>query len=146
MHAFDTCALAPDVDQHIVATMLLTSADPQFTADLPDWTRPHLAGCTDGAIKETRIVLSELLANAYQYADPPYSVRLSTSANGNFLRIEVTDSGGGSPPPWHPGKGLLIVRGLCPRSGVHQQTHGKTVWADLMLLVGPSPPRSDLGG
>lgn len=138
MLPFPAQAPTPDTHVRVLATTLLAGPDPEFLDALGEWARIHLDGCTVGAINEARILVHELLTNAYRHAEPPYLVRLSAGTEGDFVRVEVTDATAAT-TTWQLGKGLLVVRGLCPRSGIHQHRAGKTVWADLRLLVGPKP-------
>jgi len=132
---FPTSPPATHDTLRLLANALLIAPDPQFLDQLPEWTRSRLVGCTTGAIREIRIILGELLTNAYRHAEPPYLVRLLASADGDLVRMEVTDSTASASTSWPLGKGLLIVKGLCPRSGVHHHPAGNTVWADLRLMV-----------
>jgi hypothetical protein len=123
----------------------LPGADRAFRADLLHWTARRLPGCTSGAIREAAIVIGELLTNAYSHGEPPFRVSISARQRGHLLRIAVDDGATAPHAPWSPGKGLLVVRGLCRRWGVRSNPTGKTVWADLPLLV-PALPAHEDGG
>jgi anti-sigma regulatory factor (Ser/Thr protein kinase) len=98
------------------------------------------------------VMVSELAMNAVQYARTEFWVRLELA--GRTLRVEVTDSGGGTPaprlapPPSSPhGRGLLIVRPLADDRGVSLPGAGagKCVWFTIGLRpaeVAPRPPVS----
>jgi hypothetical protein len=119
--------------------------EPHFPGDLRGWSRSTLDGCTAGAIREAGTVLEELVANAFHHAVPPYRIRLSTSSGGHLVRLTVTDGTPGKMDDWRLGRGLLIVGGLCRRWGVTADrlavasgtVDGKTVWAQLPVLVPP---------
>lgn len=121
----------------LLAETRLPTADELFLAGLSRWVAKPLRGCTRGAIQEANIVLGELLSNAYRHASGPYGVRL-TAAKG-VVRLWVEDAGVVPAEPWSVGKGLLIVRGLCPKWGVEASARGKAVWAELPVLVAPLP-------
>lgn len=111
-----------------------TCPDPDF--NLPAWLATPLRGCTQGVLREAAYVLTELLTNAQKHAAPPYRVWVAARSR-HLIRLAVDD--GVAPPAtlWPPGKGLFVVRGLCPSWGVLADGAGKTVWADLPVLVGP---------
>lgn len=123
----------------------LPGADRAFRAELLHWTARRLPGCTSGAIREAAIVIGELLTNAYRHGEPPFRVSISARQRGHLLRIAVDDGATAPHAPWAPGKGLLVVRGLCRRWGVRANPTGKTVWADLPLLV-PALSADEDGG
>jgi anti-sigma regulatory factor (Ser/Thr protein kinase) len=81
------------------------------------------------------VMVSELAMNAVQYARTPFVV--SIELTGDSLRVEVTDSGGGSPeaqplpPASSPhGRGLFLVDRLADEWGVSPAADGpeRTVW------------------
>jgi hypothetical protein len=121
----------------------LTVAEPRFLTGSHVWLRETLDGCTTGAIREAGTVLKELVTNAFRHAPPPYWVRLTTSRGGHLIRLAVADGAPGAADGWRLGRGLVIVRGLCPRWGVAPDqldgtagtVDGKTVWADLPVMV-----------
>ncbi|WP_248963451.1 ATP-binding protein [Sphaerisporangium perillae] len=84
------------------------------------------------------LVVDELLANALTYGEPP--VRLTLSAEGAELRVQVTDHAAEQPRHLHlgieavHGRGLTIVEALAHECGVTPLSglsgiSGKTVWA-----------------
>jgi hypothetical protein len=115
----------------------LTTTDDAFLTRLRPWLDDALYGCTPGAIREATVVVAELLANAYRHARPPFTVRLTLPLPGTVVRIEVRDATASQATGWALGKGLLVVRGLCPDWGVEHLPTGKAVWAELPLLVQP---------
>lgn len=115
----------------------LRSVDRTFRTRLPAWCAAMLHGCTPGVVREVAIVVGELLTNAYEHAGPPFRVGVSARRRSYVLRLAVDDDGPVPATPWQPGKGLFVVRGLCPSWGVDPNTTGKTVWADLSVLVPP---------
>ena len=124
----------------------LAVVEPRFSTGLHAWVRDTLDGCTAGAIREAGTVLGELVTNAFRHAAPPFLVRLTTSRGGHLIRLTVADGVPGDAGRWRLGRGLLIVRGLCPRWGVTPDrldsvscaVDGKTVWAELPVMVPPS--------
>lgn len=122
----------------VLGEATLACADRGFRADLLHWAARRLPGCTPGAIREAAIVLGELLTNAYHHGEPPFRVSITARRRGHLLRLAVDDAATAPHTPWSPGKGLFVVRGLCRRWGVHPTPAGKTVWADLPVLVPPT--------
>ena len=121
----------------------LPGTDREFRADLLQWTARRLPGCTPGVIREAAIVIGELLTNAYSHGQPPFRVSISARRRGHLLRLAVEDGASAPRTPWLPGKGLFVVRGLCRTWGVRPNQTGKTVWADLPVLVPPAWPGED---
>lgn len=125
---------------HLLGETSLTGADDAFLAGLDDWLAAPLRGCRVGARREATIVLRELVANAYRHAEPPFAVRLTLPPPGAAVRMEVHDSTASPGTGWPLGKGLFVVRGLCPDWGVEHRPDGKAVWAELPL---PGTPAGD---
>ena len=91
----------------------------------------------DDAPSEVRqsveLMVSELATNGVRHAQTSFDVVIDR--NGDAVRVEVTDHGGGSPAMRFPGpdeptgRGLQIVDMLAERWGVDQvEAPGKTVW------------------
>jgi hypothetical protein len=120
-----------------VTDRVLAAVHPDPDFDLMAWLAAPLRGCTKGVVREAAYVLTELLTNAQKHAVPLYQVWVARRSGGHVIRLAVDD--GAAPPaePWPLGKGLLVVRGLCPGWGVEPSAGGKTVWADLPVLIGP---------
>jgi anti-sigma regulatory factor (Ser/Thr protein kinase) len=89
------------------------------------------------------LVTSELVTNAVEHSEDDIVVRLR--ADHAMIRIEVVDSGGGTPELGEPdvdnesGRGLLIVDQMTDGWGWHRLDEGKRVWADLSLELETSP-------
>ncbi len=109
-------------------------------ASLRGWLEQPLRGCTRGFVTEVTVVLHELVRNASEHAEPPIHIRLEMPPAGRVLRIEVRDSSTCAASGWPLGRGLRLVRGLCPDWGVEQVGKGKVVWAELPVLVPPEQP------
>jgi anti-sigma regulatory factor (Ser/Thr protein kinase) len=97
------------------------------------------------------VMVSELAMNAVQYARTSFDV--SIELTGESLRVEVTDSGGGSPeaqplPPASSmhGRGLFIVDQLADAWGVSSSGDGArtSVWFRVALTAAArgAPSRS----
>jgi hypothetical protein len=125
------------VTTRLLGEARLATVDDGFLAGLHTWLHGRLHGCTPGAIREAAIVLGELVTNAFRHAVPPFTVRLTLPAPGRIVRMEVYDGSASPATGWALGKGLLVVRGLCPDWGVEHLPGGKAVWAELPLLVQP---------
>jgi anti-sigma regulatory factor (Ser/Thr protein kinase) len=88
------------------------------------------------------VMVSELAMNAVQHARTPFEVTVEVT--GPTLRVEVTDSGGGTaeaqpPPPATSlhGRGLFIVDQLSDAWGVNPTALGpsKSVWFTIALTA-----------
>lgn len=95
---------------------------------LRHWGFSHLE--TDAVI-----VVSELVANAFEHAQSPCCVTVRRTRTG--VQIEVKDDGPGSPDPQRidvsneRGRGLRIVAELSVAWGVRTEKGSKVVWAEL---------------
>lgn len=102
-----------------------------LTADLPTETGEDLL-----------LVVTELVANAYEHGAAPRALRLERSDETGHVVIEVDDAAPNRPVLGHSrlgtnrGRGLTIVAGVAERWGVRALRAGKTVWA--RLRVGPA--------
>ncbi|MGV9563546.1 ATP-binding protein [Streptomyces sp. NPDC003480] len=116
---------------------------------LDSWGHPY-----DSDVNETlTLITAELCANAVRHGRVPgrdFHVRLATEADGERLRLEVSDTRAERRPaviaPTDPdiesGRGLLLVTALADDWGVTDRRHGpgKTVWA---MVSTASSVRSD---
>ncbi|MGH3333419.1 MAG: response regulator [Nocardioidaceae bacterium] len=87
-------------------------------------------------LDDALLVASELAANAITHADSPCRIRLSLTPT--TLRIDVIDTGAGTPEPQPPssteehGRGLHMVAALTTAWGLEiMPGEGKLVWAEL---------------
>ncbi len=101
----------------------------RFVAEkLQDWR-------VDALLDDALLVTSELTANAITHADS--SCRIKVSLNAASLRIDVIDSGVGTPEPQPPssteehGRGLHLVAAMSSAWGLEVVPgDGKVVWAE----------------
>ncbi len=122
------------------------SSDPlvlDLTGELPPlaevrrWTADILPDLTEEELTDLRLVVSELVTNAYQHGRYPIQVRLRRSKRPDLVRIEVTDLSSELPVVRRSsvrvtrGRGMLIVDRLCRQWGTVRNAVGKTVWAVL---------------
>lgn len=83
------------------------------------------------------LVVTELVANAIKHAESDCQLRIARFDGG--VRIEVHDSGAGTPEPRpvsetaEDGRGLLIIAALSTAWGIADADPGKTVWVELVL-------------
>lgn len=92
---------------------------------------------------KTRLLVSELVANATRHGDGQITVDVETSPRG--VRASVTDQGDGFTPPSErdeilaeSGRGLLLVRRLADSWGVAK---GSTmVWFEVWARAGDRVP------
>ena len=129
-----------------------STADTHAIIELPDdlssvsrarqFVKKHLSdwGIAE-PLDDALLVVSELAANALTHAHSSYRIRLS--ATRHALRIEVDDTGAGTPEPQpltdteEHGRGLHLVDALAASWGMESgETGGKRVWAELALPVG----------
>jgi anti-sigma regulatory factor (Ser/Thr protein kinase) len=91
------------------------------------------------------LMVSELAMNVVQHAHTSFDV--TVEASGGRLRVEVTDSGGGTPelqPGSRPdsvnGRGLQIIHRLAGRWGITPAPGGtgKTVWFEVAVTAQPA--------
>ncbi len=101
------------------------------TEMVTEWDLPEL-------LDDALLVVSELAANAITHARSACLLRLSLSDSA--MRIEVIDTGGGTPEPQPPswtsehGRGLHLVAALTTAWGMEViPGEGKLVWAELAL-------------
>ncbi|HEY4020337.1 MAG TPA: ATP-binding protein [Pseudonocardiaceae bacterium] len=89
------------------------------------------------------LVVTELVANAYEHGAAPRALRLERSDETGQVVVEVDDAApnppvlGRSRLGANRGRGLTIVAGVAERWGVRALRVGKTVWA-LLLVTQPS--------
>jgi len=121
----------PDTEASIDLPHALTSAGEarRFVTDkVTEWGLEDL-------LDDALLVASELAANAVTHADSACRIRLSV--NGATLRIDVIDTGAGTPEPQPPswseerGRGLHLVDALTTAWGLETVPEGKLVWAEL---------------
>jgi anti-sigma regulatory factor (Ser/Thr protein kinase) len=98
------------------------------------------AGIFDGAVRDTILVVSELLSNAIRHARPlpGASVQLAWALDNGVIEVAVSDGGAATTPlPTHAslsslgGRGLDIVDYLARTWGTRTDDAGLTVWAVL---------------
>ncbi|QFZ19713.1 ATP-binding protein [Saccharothrix syringae] len=112
------------------------------------WAGDVLADLTDDELGDCMLVVTELVANAYDHGEEPRRVRLHRSSDPCSVRIEVDDGSSGevvvgrSRLGAHRGRGMVLVANLSACWGVEQRERGKTVWAEVACSA---PPPADWG-
>lgn len=103
-------------------------------------------GCADRS-DDVRLCVSELATNALLHGVPPgREFCVTMVADGPLLRVEVRDSGGGTPKVAQGetegcgGRGLLLVTALADDFGVTPCPPGKTVWTVFKTTRTPGRP------
>lgn len=106
---------------------------------LADWGYPQ-----DGEVSETaQHLVAELAANAVTHGRVPgraFELRLLLLPE-DTLRIEVSDARGDrklryvTEPDSESGRGLILVTLLARTWGVAERDVGKTVWAEISLIL-----------
>jgi anti-sigma regulatory factor (Ser/Thr protein kinase) len=93
--------------------------------------RTALDGHDAELVEAAELMISELASNCVRHAQTDFEVRISAC---DEVRIEVRDSGSGSPRVLSPtprepsGRGLAIVEAMSRRWGVIAEPPGKVVW------------------
>lgn len=122
------------------ATAIDLSDDPASVLLARRFVREQLTGWQlEALLDDAFVVVSELATNAIRHAGSAYRVGLSRT--GSALRIEIRDSGAGTPEPQPPsstaenGRGLLLVAAIAASWGIEDADRGggKVVWAELAL-------------
>ncbi len=112
---------------------------------LEDWE--WLPGVTEeqtAVAEDVLLLVSELVTNACLHAGGPTGLALHGTTRS--VRVEVSDTGAGSPTPRYPhepgrpgGHGLHIVERLASAWGtVRQADGGKTVWLEVPAALSPA--------
>jgi anti-sigma regulatory factor (Ser/Thr protein kinase) len=83
-------------------------------------------------LQAAELMATELATNCVQHAQTDFELTI-TRTQGQ-IRIEVRDTGAGSPVPRSPtprertGRGLRIVEAMADSWGIEPSSRGKTVW------------------
>ncbi|WP_406209677.1 ATP-binding protein [Streptomyces sp. NBC_01017] len=114
---------------------------PQSVSRARHLTQQFLGNSRNDAAEAVVLVVSELVTNAIEHAQPPVMLHLHRETTGNRVWVGVTDGG---PAPdeasWtsprtdaEHGRGLSIVDTLADAHGTHHLTNGTatTHWARL---------------
>lgn len=108
------------------------------------WAREVLSGLTDDGLGDCLLVVTELVANAYDHGEAPRRVRLRRSSEPCSVRVEVDDAAHGevvvgkSRLGDHRGRGMVLVAALSTAWSVEFHEWGKTVWAEVPCSAPPT--------
>lgn len=111
------------------------------------WTGEMLSDLSDDEVGDCLLMVTELVANAYDHGEPPRRLRLDRFSDPCRVRIEVDDASSGdvvvgrSRLGDHRGRGMLLVVNLSANWGVHRHGSGKTVWAEVPCSAPPPASR-----
>jgi anti-sigma regulatory factor (Ser/Thr protein kinase) len=96
-------------------------------------------GLSEDTIHDALVVVSELLTNSLQHAQPPFSVHLEALPGDGEIEVSIEVTDGGPAPrrsilfeTWIPeehGRGLAIVEALTTRRGSRTRANATTSWA-----------------
>ncbi|WTU05533.1 ATP-binding protein (plasmid) [Kitasatospora sp. NBC_00070] len=100
-------------------------------------------GVDGGPADQILLVVSELVTNAVEHAQPPVALHLHRPTPGGTLRVEVDDGGpathegawAASCRPEECGRGTSIIDSLATTHGTRTLPHGTTHWADLPIAA-----------
>ncbi|GAA1288360.1 ATP-binding protein [Saccharothrix xinjiangensis] len=107
------------------------------------WAGRALSDLTDDELGDCLLVVTELVANAYDHGEGPRRVRLHRLVRPCSVRIEVDDAAPGevvvgrSRLGSHRGRGMVLVANLSADWGVEHGERGKTVWAEVACSAPP---------
>lgn len=124
--------------------VLTLPSEPASVAAARGFVRDLLASEDVDQVVATPAILltSELVTNGVLHAET--EIDLLVGIEGEALRVEVVDHGGGCPVAERPapdaerGRGLFIVSRLATRWGVVLETERKSVWFELRCPRQPS--------
>ncbi|MEU9134031.1 ATP-binding protein [Kitasatospora sp. NPDC048540] len=102
-------------------------------AALEDWD------VNETSVDEALVVVSELVTNAVEHAQPPVVLHLAQPDPGDVVHVEVDDGGRAELPgawvascaPDEHGRGNIIIDALATTHGTRVHSWGCTNWADL---------------
>ncbi|MFJ9820859.1 ATP-binding protein [Streptomyces sp. NPDC101151] len=100
----------------------------EFLCGLAQDAPPRTHECWDDIL----LVVTELAANAIQYAPGPFGLRLRRTFDGVHVTMHDTSSTRPEPRPFHPnagggGIGWHLVHTLCSQVSVVVHDHGKEI-------------------
>lgn len=122
----------------LLAQARFTEVDAAFLLDLRGWLEEPLRGYPPPLVRDVAVVLGELMTNAFRHARPPFAARLAVPRDSAVVRVEVHDGAACSAAGWPLGRGLLIVRDLCPDWGVEHRPDSKITWAEVVIPDNPA--------
>jgi anti-sigma regulatory factor (Ser/Thr protein kinase) len=117
-----------------VSTKRAFRCRPEAVPAARKFVRNALRGEPAQVLEAAELMTSELATNCVRHAHTDFELEIELGAE---IRIEVRDSGPGSPvrrspePPEPSGRGLLIVEAMADSWGVLPLEGGKAVWFTL---------------
>lgn len=96
-------------------------------------------GPASDAVDDVLVVISELVENVTRHTRGGGELRLTR--DDGVIRVEVRDGDAAQPRLLPPddrrigGRGLLVVAGMARRWGVRPEEAGKTVWAEIDIVI-----------
>jgi anti-sigma regulatory factor (Ser/Thr protein kinase) len=125
-------------------------AIPQSVHAARRFATDSLSGSPASMVEAVELMVSELATNCIRHERTSFHITILSSTRE--VRVEVTDSGSGtptmrSPSPDEPsGRGLQIVDMLSDSWGVEpEHPSGKTVWFTMPVAATPPPGAEELG-
>ncbi|MFE9751675.1 ATP-binding protein [Saccharothrix saharensis] len=124
-------------------TLELTDEVPPL-AGVRRWTSGLLSDRSADEVEDCLLVVTELVANAYDHGAAPRRLRVRRLSGPCAVRIEVDDAGDGevvvgrSRMSAERGRGMVLVEHCSANWGVDRHEHGKTVWAEIACSDRPA--------
>jgi anti-sigma regulatory factor (Ser/Thr protein kinase) len=113
------------------------------------FVRHHLSsrGVAESDVATTELLTSELVTNAVKYGEPPVSLLIELRRG--LVHVSVSDTNPELPrlrepePTGDGGRGMWLLDTLASMWGWAPAPVGKTVWFELHMPVGDTPPTGD---
>lgn len=118
---------------------MVVQAEPRAPRAVRHWVMRTVAGLgvTGAGNQVVELLTAEIVSNAVVHGPSDGEVRVRLRVAGPCVRVEVTDTGHGSPTVRHPeptapnGRGLLLVEALATSWGTRPDEAGTTVWFEV---------------
>lgn len=131
---------ATDVPRSAAGSAVLDLAARPALSDVRHWVRAAAPQVAEDPMEDLLLVVTELVANAYDHGREPLRLRLSVLPGR--VRVDVEDASTDPPVLGRSrisdsrGRGLVLVAALAADWGHDTHAAGKSVWAH--LVPGPA--------
>ncbi|MDM7830400.1 ATP-binding protein [Cellulomonas edaphi] len=118
---------------------MVLRAEPRAPRAVRHWVMRTIAGLgvTGAANQVVELLTAELVSNAVVHGPEGGEIRVQLRVAGSSVRVEVQDTGHGSPTVRHPeltapsGRGLALVEALSGSWGTRPDESGTSVWFEV---------------